>query len=189
MNIEKLAKHLKEFTLDEIEMIAECDCKTELEKLLNGGKLVFEQGLYKYAEPTGIIDYAIFPTEPLKNSPLNFETAVKYFLENYAKNACTKRTYETYESIFRIHILPFFRSKFIQEITIEDVKAFYINCKKRNLGHRRLKNTLTQLNQLLKYYKMQGTILECCNFQVRRLTNKNKFSINRIIFEGDLCQK
>ena len=189
MNIEKLAKHLKEFTLDEIEMIAECDCKTELERILNRGKLVFEQGLYKYAKPTGIIDYAIFPTEPLNNSPLNFETAVKYFLENYAKNACTKRTYETYESIFRIHILPFFRSKFIQEITIEDVKAFYTNCKKRNLGHRRLKNTLTQLNQLLKYYKIQGIILECCNFQVRRLTNKNKFSINRIIFEGDLCQK
>ena len=39
MNIEKLAKHLKEFTLDEIEMIAECDCKTELERLLNKGKL------------------------------------------------------------------------------------------------------------------------------------------------------
>lgn len=35
MNIEKLARHLKEFTLDEIEMIAECDCKTELELLLN----------------------------------------------------------------------------------------------------------------------------------------------------------
>ena len=40
MNIEKLAKHLKEFTLDEIEIIAECDCKTELEHLLNEGKLV-----------------------------------------------------------------------------------------------------------------------------------------------------
>ena len=50
MNIEKLAKHLKEFTLDEIEMIAECDCKTELKRLLNGGKIVFEQGLYKYVE-------------------------------------------------------------------------------------------------------------------------------------------
>lgn len=36
MNIENLAKHLKEFTLDEIEMIAECDCKTELEHFLNG---------------------------------------------------------------------------------------------------------------------------------------------------------
>ena len=38
MNIEKLARHLKEFTLDEIEMIAECDVKTELEQLLNEGK-------------------------------------------------------------------------------------------------------------------------------------------------------
>ena len=52
MNIEKLAKHLKEFTLDEIEMIAEYDCKTELERLLNEHKLVFEQGLYKYQEET-----------------------------------------------------------------------------------------------------------------------------------------
>ncbi len=50
MNIEKLARHLKEFTLDEIEMIAECDCKTELEQLLNEGKLVFEHGIYKYQE-------------------------------------------------------------------------------------------------------------------------------------------
>lgn len=38
MNIYKLAKHLKEFTLDEIEMISECDCKTKLEHLLNDGK-------------------------------------------------------------------------------------------------------------------------------------------------------
>lgn len=50
MNIEKLARHLKEFTLDEIEMIAECDCKTELEHLLNEGKIVFEQNSYKYVE-------------------------------------------------------------------------------------------------------------------------------------------
>lgn len=42
MNIEKLAKNLKEFTLDEINMIAECDCKTELEHLLNSNKIVFE---------------------------------------------------------------------------------------------------------------------------------------------------
>ena len=51
MNIEKLARHLKEFTQDEIEMIAECDVKTELEQLLNEGKLVFEHGIYKYKEP------------------------------------------------------------------------------------------------------------------------------------------
>lgn len=60
MNIEKLARHLKEFSLDEIEMIAECDCKTELERLLNEDKLVFEQGLYKYKEPEKLKTFDIY---------------------------------------------------------------------------------------------------------------------------------
>ena len=45
MNIEKLAKYLKEFTLDEIEMIAECDVSVELEKLIANGKLSLENGV------------------------------------------------------------------------------------------------------------------------------------------------
>lgn len=183
MNIEKLAKRLREFTLDEIEMIAEANVETELERLLNEGKIVFEQGLYKYVEKAEIIDYAIFSTENLTDEPLNFETAVKYFLEKYAKISCTKRTYETYESIFRINILPFFRGKVVQEITMGDIKAFYASCKTRNLGHRRLKNILTQLNQLLKYCKSQELVSKCCSFQVRRLNEKNEFNMNRIIFE------
>lgn len=64
MNIEKLAKHLKEFTLDEINMIAECDCKTELAHLLNSNKIVFEHGMYKYRES-------------LKNSCLNYRVFVQ----------------------------------------------------------------------------------------------------------------
>lgn len=128
MNIEKLAKRLREFTLDEIEMIAEANVETELEQLLNEGKIAFERGSYKYVEKVETIDYAIFSAEALNDTPLNFEIAVKYFLEKYAKTACTKRTYETYESIFRINILPFFRGKIIQEITIDDIKAFYANC-------------------------------------------------------------
>ena len=59
MNTEKLAKHLKEFTFDEIEMIAECDCKTELEHLLNANKISFEHGVYKYVEKENF-DYEIF---------------------------------------------------------------------------------------------------------------------------------
>lgn len=183
MNIEKIAKHLKEFTLDEINMIAESDCKTELERLLNSNKIVFEQGHYKYVKKVETIDYAIFSGVALGDTPLNFETAVKFFLEKYAKTTCTKRTYETYESIFRINILPFFRGKIIQEITIDDIKVFYESCKTRNLGHRRLKNTLTQLTQLLKYCKSQGLISKCCSFQVKRLNEKNEFSMNRIIFK------
>ena len=61
MNIEKLAKHLKEFTLDEIEMIAECDCKTKLERLLNSNKIVFEQGLYKYVDKQEVKTFELYP--------------------------------------------------------------------------------------------------------------------------------
>ena len=91
MNIEKLAKRLREFTLDEIEMIAEANLETELEHLLNEGKIAFEQGRYRYVEKAETIDYAIFLAEALNDTPLNFETAVKYFLEKYAKTSCTKR--------------------------------------------------------------------------------------------------
>lgn len=108
MNIEKLARHLKELTLDEIEMIAECDCKTELEHLLNEGKIVFEQNSYKYVENSSKIDFGIFISSN-NNQNLDFEDAVLTFIETYAKKHCKKRTYETYESIFRVNITPFFR--------------------------------------------------------------------------------
>ena len=90
MNIEKLAKYLKEFTIDEIEMIAECDCKTELEQLLNEGKIVFEQGLYKYIEKEDALEYGIFATQENYNSQLKFKDAVVGFIDNYAKNIANK---------------------------------------------------------------------------------------------------
>ena len=56
-------------------------------------------------------------------------------------------------------------------------------CKGRNLPPKVLKNTLALLNQMIKYFQNLGVIERTCNFQVKRLTDKNKFSINRIIFE------
>ena len=76
MNIEKLAKHLKEFTLDEIEMIAECDCKTELEHLLNRGKIIFEQGLYKYQEEKPKQEFIIYTKQVTNFQVITFDTAV-----------------------------------------------------------------------------------------------------------------
>ena len=183
MNIEKLARHLKEFTLDEIEMIAENDCKAELEHLLNGGKLVFEHGVYKYVEKDDVVEYGIFATQENYNLQLKFKDAVVGFIENYAKKNCKQRTYETYESIFRVNIIPYFKNIFIQDISQETIIRFYKCCRRRCLGERRLKNTMALLNQLIKYYQNLGIIDKTCNFQVKRLTDKNKFSINRIIFE------
>lgn len=80
MNIEKLAKHLKEFTLDEINMIAECDCKTELKHLLNEGKLVFEQGLYKYQEEKIKQEFIICVKQTTNYQVITIGAAIDYFL-------------------------------------------------------------------------------------------------------------
>ena len=94
MNIEKLARHLKEFTLDEIEMITESDVKTELEHLLNGGKLVFEQGLYKYKEP-GQEQTFEFIAKPkiYKNKKILFKDIALYYLNNRDLNYSTYKGY------------------------------------------------------------------------------------------------
>ena len=99
MNTEKLAKHLKEFTFDEIEMIAECDCKTKLEHLLNANKISFEHGVYKYVEKENF-DYEIFVLQnnknTISNTNLNFTCAVNYFRENYAGRYCKTTTFRKY---------------------------------------------------------------------------------------------
>ena len=183
MNIEKLAKHLKEFTLDEIEMIAECDCETELEKLLKVNKIVLKSGKYTYQEENFTEDFCIFIDKKSRKKLINIEEASKYFLKNYARKTCSKRTYETYESIFRIHIIPFFQNKNLKNLSQKDITDFYYSCKSRGIQAKRLKNILTQLNQLLKYCKSEGLIKNCCNFQVKRLTKKNEFSADRIVFD------
>ena len=189
MNIEKLARHLKEFTLDEIEMIAECDCKTALEQLLNGGKLVFEQGLYKYKEEKLKQEFIICAKQTTNFQVITCDAAIEYFLENYAKNNCKYSTFRKYRSSLKYHILPFFRDKMLNYITCNDIQEFYCFCKGRNLPPKVLKNTLALLNQLIKYFQNLGVINKTCNFQVRRLSDKSNFTVDRIIFERDLCQK
>ena len=93
MNIEKLARHLKEFTLAEIEMIAECDCKTAVEHLLNEDKIVFEQGLYKYQEEKLKQEFIICTNQTTNYQVITIDVAIEYFLENYVKNNCKLNTY------------------------------------------------------------------------------------------------
>ena len=181
MNIEKLAKHLKEFTLDEINMIAEYDCKSELERLLNEGKITFEQGLYKYQGEKSKQEYIICSKETTNFQILTFDVAINYFLENYVKNNCKYNTFRKYRSSLKYHILPFFREKMLNDITCRDIQEFYYFCKRRNFPPRVLKNTLALLNQIIKYFQNLGVIDRTCNFLVRRLSNKTNFTLDRII--------
>lgn len=183
MNIEKLAKHLKEFTLDEIEMIAECDCKTELAHLLIGNKLVFEQGLYKYQEEKPKQEFIICTKQTTNYQVITINAAIEYFLENYVKNNCKYNTFRKYRGILKHHISPFFRNKNLNDITCVDIQKFYYFCKGRNLPPKVLKNTLALLNQMIKYFQNLGIIDRTCNFQVRRLSDKTNFTLDRIILE------
>ena len=183
MNIEKLARHLKEFTLDEIEMIAECDCKTELERLLNEDKIVFEYGLYKYKEEKPKQEFIICTKQTTNYQVITIDAAIEYFLENYVKNNCKLNTYRRYRRMLKYYIAPFYINKNLNDITCADIQKFYYFCKDRNLPPKVLKNTLALLNQMIKYFQNLGIIDRTCIFQVKRLTDKNKFSINRIIFE------
>ncbi len=188
MNIEKLAKHLKEFTLDEINMIAECDCKTELEQLLNSDKIVFEQGLYKYKENINSENYEIFTIANKVNKNISTQAAFERFLNDYVKNNCKPETYKWYSSVIKYHLLPYFKNKYLAEICNNDIKELFNEYKLKKLPPKTIRNNLSLLNQIIKYYQNLGIIDRKCNFQVKRLTNKNKFYMNRIIFESNLYQ-
>ncbi len=186
MNIEKLAKYLKEFTLDEIEMIAECDVSAELEKLIADGKLSLENGVYKYQDFENKVEFAVFTSSEAKNKNITLKTVSEIFMKDYVVNFCKSNTIKTYTAILRTNVIPILGNKKVREICTEDIKRFYTICKRRGMGERRLKNSLALLNQILKYCKRENIAKTDCDFQVRRLTDKNKFSINRIIFEENI---
>lgn len=126
MNIEKLAKHPKEFTLDEIEIIAECDAKSELEWLLKEGKLLFENGVYKYREEKQKQDYIVCYVQNTKFKIINFKNAMEYFLENYVRKNCKNTTFRRYNVSFKYYIYPFFKNKNLNNVKTMIFQNFII---------------------------------------------------------------
>lgn len=155
MNIEKLAKHLKEFTLDEIEMIAECDCKTELERLFNEGKIVFEHGLYKYVVKAKERSFELYPKPKLN---LNKNLLFKDISIDYLRNRkLTKDTLKGYKSQLKFNILPYFGEIQINKITYEMIVDFMQKMKEK-YKPKTASNGVTLLGSILKYAFEQGLI-------------------------------
>ena len=152
MNIEKLARHLKEFTLDEIEMIAECDCKTELEHLLNGDKITFEQGLYKYKEPEHKHTFDLFAKPELKTERILFKDLAAYYLTS---RNLTKDTINGYNARLKYDILPEFGEIYIDEITYEMLIDFANKIKKKHKP-KTASNGVTLLGSIFKAAFMEG---------------------------------
>lgn len=148
MNIEKLARHLKEFTLDEINMIAECDYKIELEHLLNSNKICFEQGLYKYKEDIQINTFEILAISKVKNRKnILFKEVVNLYM---SERTLTKGTLIGYNSLLKYSILPKFGNEKIKNITPEMVLEFATYMKLRYKA-KTAKNGVSLLGSLLKF--------------------------------------
>lgn len=155
MNIEKLARHLKEFTLDEIEMIAECNCKTELEHLLNEGKIVFEQGLYRYVEVSKARTFELYPKPTFrKKKSLLFNDLAQDYLVN---RKLTKDTLKGYKSQLKYNILPYFGDMKISKISYEMIVNFMQKMKEK-YKPKTASNGVTLLGSILKYAFEQGLI-------------------------------
>ena len=151
MNIKKLAKHLKEFSLDEIEMIAECNCKTELEHLLNEGKIAFEQGLYKYVEKVEK-SFSLFEKPELKNEKILFKDLAAHYI---ASRSLSKKTLKGYKSLLKYNLLPNFGEKYLDEITYEMIVDFMQKMKER-YRPKTASNAVTLLGSILKSAFLEG---------------------------------
>lgn len=155
MNILKLAKHLKEFTIDEIEMIAECNCKTELERLLNSNKIVFEQDLYKYVEKQETKTFELYPKPTLKiNKRVLFQDVALSYITN---KKLTKDTLKGYKSQLKYNILPYFGGMKINKITYGMIVDFMQKMKEK-YKPKTASNGVTLLGSILKYAFEQGLI-------------------------------
>lgn len=195
-----LARKLKSFSFDDIFLLAETpkdELKNFLDELVEEGQLKRLSTGYVFidGQDTNIQNknkvvnekekntYGIFIPNHSVIEDLSFYETVNKFLEEYATKFCKINTVRTYESLFRNHILPYFKDKTFNDIDTMVIKGFFNYCSNKKLSSRRIKNTLALLKQFLQYAKDKGLTDISYNFQVKRLTSKNEFDLSRVIFE------
>lgn len=88
--------------------------------------------MYKYKEKDVLLDYEIFTIPKKIKKSILTKTAINNFMKNYVKKNCKQGTVKNYNSIFKMHILPAFGNRKLNDISIEDIKSFYIECKNIN---------------------------------------------------------
>ncbi len=166
--LEKLAKRLKRFRLDEVEFILEKDCQKEVLNLLKQGKLCLHGDVYEYLSERNQA-YKISYFELKGETQINVAQAVEIFLKNHVEHNCKEWTKKTYISIFKTNILPYFKGSMLSELEMKDILEFNEWLKSKQLSDLRTKNTMALLNQLFKYFQNQGVIDKRCEFVVRRI--------------------
>ncbi len=166
----KIAKRLKTFTLDDIIMFSEFN-ENEIVKFLENSENIKQSGKYfeymeipKTADKFRIIDKNI----KCESSEITVIEACEEFLKTKETNT-TFQTFKTYKSFINAQIIPYFSKFKLKNITVADVQNFKIFIQNNKISERRIKNILTLLNQIIKYFQNEGVIEKTCTFEVKRL--------------------
>ena len=126
MNIEKLMRGLKTFTLDEIEMLTEINIEEILLKMVKIGTLEKNGDEYTYLkkiEKSGILLKAI-PANIKKEINISFIDGVELFFEDCLKKNLAPSTLRTYKYIINSHLVPFFKRTDVNVITAKSIENF-----------------------------------------------------------------
>lgn len=163
----KILKGLNTFSLDDIAIITGLE-ETELlpllsEYLSDGTISKLSESEYRYINKIpsyrGMLRLIEKPQSNYSiNENINFIEAVEYFLMYYASQNCTPSTFKTYKSSFKCHLIPFFKTVKLAEITREDIKRFMDFKFSENLTPKNIRNCVTLLGTMLNKYLEWGVI-------------------------------
>lgn len=155
MNILKLAKYLKEFTLDEISMIAEYDVESDLELLLHEGKLTVYGEKYKYVEQFSEIGFKLNEKPDFKKGQrILFKDITKGFLHD---RNLTKSTLKGYKYQLKYNILPYFGKFHADEINLDMIKNF-MQTLQQKYSPKTVSNGVTLTGSILKWAFENGFV-------------------------------
>ena len=88
-----------------------------------------------------------------------------------------QNTIKAYKTFINAHIIPYFKEFMLKNITISNVESFRKCMQNKQISERRIKNILTLLNQIIKYFQNEGYIDKTCVFEVKRIADIPKRQI------------
>ena len=174
----KIAKRLKIFTLEDIVMFTDFDIEHVKEFLENSENIRILRGKFEYVEimksedKFKIIDKNI----PSKNSDITVINACEEFLK-IKYETLKPMSYQTYKTFIYAQLIPYFKQVRLKDVSIQDIKNFKEYLQGNKVSERRIKNILTLLNQIIKYFQNEGYIDKTCVFEVKRIANIPKRQI------------
>ena len=174
----KVAKRLKTFTLEDIAMFCEIDAKTA-EKILKESENIKSCGnRFEYIETVKTEDKfkIIDKNIPCIDSNITVTDACEIFLD-IKRKTLTEMSFQAYKTFVYSKIIPYFKRFLLNNITIHDIQSFRKYLQENKVSERRIKNILTFLNQIIKYFQNEGYIDKTCIFEVKRIANIPKRQI------------